>query len=158
METVMLKADENRFNKHVIITPSCWLWKGARYTNGYGLFHFNEATIGAHRFSYLFYKGPIPPGLIVRHTCDVRNCVNPEHLIVGTHEENTADAKERGRLRFGVLFGENCGSAKIDNQTARQIKDLLKCGLFSHATIARFYKISTKIVGRINRGETWRDV
>jgi hypothetical protein len=77
---------------------------------------------------------------------------------VGTHEENTADAKERGRLRFGVLFGENCGSAKIDNETARQIKDLLKCGLFSQGCIAHFYRINVKIVGRIHRGETWRDV
>lgn len=53
----------------------------------------------AHRVSFLLFKGPIPKGLFVLHSCDIRHCVNPEHLRVGTHEENMRDALVRGHLR-----------------------------------------------------------
>lgn len=57
----------------------------------------------AHRLSYELHKGPIPDGLQILHSCDVKNCINPDHLRVGTHSENMAEAADRGRMRSGPL-------------------------------------------------------
>ena len=79
----------------------CWLWKGARNKRtGYGKFQDRGRTILAHRASYQFFKGMIPDGLVVRHVehsiCGNKHCVNPNHLRLGTHKENTADRKTDG--------------------------------------------------------------
>lgn len=71
----------------------CWLWIGKVAHNGYGIWG-NER---AHRKSYRLHKGPIPDGLFVCHTCDVRSCINPDHLWLGTHKENMQDIVNKGR-------------------------------------------------------------
>lgn len=77
---------------------SCVLWLGAISTKmGYGQTCRNRVYDYAHRLAYVTYKGPIPAGLVVRHTCDVTCCVNPDHLVLGTNKDNTADMISRGR-------------------------------------------------------------
>src|SRR5215472_3902989 len=69
----------------------CWLWAGAKTGSkgSYGLTRgFNQEKIGAHKFVYEFYNGPVPVGLELDHKCRVRFCVNPEHLEPVTHQEN----------------------------------------------------------------------
>lgn len=62
----------------------------------------------AARVSYEFYKGPIPRGQLVRHTCDCHYCVNPDHLVAGTHQDNTDDMLNRGRQRpNGKMSGQD---------------------------------------------------
>lgn len=51
----------------------------------------------AHRLAWVQAYGPIPDGLSVLHTCDTRACVNPEHLFLGTHKDNTLDMVAKGR-------------------------------------------------------------
>src|SRR5216683_4332976 len=78
-----------RFWKHVVITPSCWLWTASVISTGYGQI-FTEAgkMMLAHRLSYELHVGPIPEGLELDHLCRIPRCVNPAHLEPVTHCEN----------------------------------------------------------------------
>lgn len=86
-----------RFEANFTKSSGCWLWRGA-LSNGYGHFGFMGRVVKAHRFAFMLYKDKIPPGLLVRHSCDIPACVNPEHLILGTRKDNTLDAAIQGRL------------------------------------------------------------
>ena len=76
-------------------TETCWLWTASTTHKGYGQFQvgtFKSPKIRqAHRVSYEIYKGEIPQGYHILHSCDNRICVNPEHLRVGTNTDNTID-------------------------------------------------------------------
>jgi hypothetical protein len=73
----------------------CWTWNRARIgKDGYGVCRGK----GAHRVSYVLFKGPIPRGQLVRHKCDNPPCVNPDHLELGTARENAIDASVRRKL------------------------------------------------------------
>lgn len=83
----------------MIPEAGCWLWTARIGGNGYG----SITTPGgsrkeqAHRVSYKDFIGPIPAGMCVLHKCDVRACVNPNHLWLGTKKDNTADMDAKGR-------------------------------------------------------------
>ena len=74
-----------------IVAPSadeCWQWTACTDSHGYGHFKVDGRGVGAHRFAYEYFVGPIPDGLELDHLCRVRNCVNPAHLEAVTHAEN----------------------------------------------------------------------
>jgi hypothetical protein len=74
----------------------CWHWTGSTAANGYA--NVKKALWGesyVHRWSYIHHKGPIPEGMMIRHTCDVRHCVNPAHLIPGDSVDNVHDMLQR---------------------------------------------------------------
>ena len=82
----------------------CWLWQGSKDADGYGrAFHAKRL---AHRVSYEEFIGPIPEGLSALHRCDVRCCVNPEHLFLGTQQDNMKDMYIKGRANLrGLIRG-----------------------------------------------------
>jgi len=92
-----------RFMDMVMPEPNsgCWLWTG--YVDcswGYGQVPFRGDKYGgrtAHRVSYVLFVGAVPEGMLVLHKCDVRCCVNPDHLFVGTHRDNQQDKCRKGR-------------------------------------------------------------
>lgn len=87
---------EARFLSKVLKSDGCWLWTGA-LNRGYGGIKFNGRQRAAHRISYELFIGPITEGLAVCHRCDVRTCVNPAHLFLGTLHDNTQDMLSKGR-------------------------------------------------------------
>lgn len=89
LENFLKKTDKSPFG--------CWLWIGCVKTSGYGKFTVNFKTCAAHRASYEHFIGEIPDKMEVRHLCHVRNCVNPDHLAIGTAKENYADRVSSGR-------------------------------------------------------------
>jgi len=83
------------FFKNVNKTETCWLWTGWINRSGYGQrskrLDGKVMAQGMHRYSYELHKGPIPKGLHVLHSCNVKSCVNPDHLRIGTHTDNMRD-------------------------------------------------------------------
>lgn len=86
-----------RFWRQVQKTDTCWLWTGARSGAGYGQIGINDVRIFTHRFSWELHHGPIPAGLFVCHHCDNPPCVRPDHLFLGTPQDNMVDKIRKGR-------------------------------------------------------------
>ena len=95
-----LRAVINRFLSRVSMNAEtgCWIWTGSLFHTGYGKFSLHNKTLRAHRVSYTLFKGDIPDGVLVLHTCDVRACVSPAHLFLGSYQDNAIDAVKKGRM------------------------------------------------------------
>lgn len=148
-----------RFNTKYIAEPmsGCWLWIGARTQAGYGRLARNHKFFLAHRISRQISCGDVRPGHLVCHSCDTPSCVNPEHLWVGTPEENTRDCMSKGRLKPGRLLGEDASSSKLTDVTVLEIVKLHSEGT-SCPDLARAFGVSRNTIGRVLNGETWSQV
>ena len=149
---------EIRFlEKYQVDDNGCWIWTSATLGNAAGdlypvIWIGDGKTDYAHRTSYRLFNGDIPDGYCVCHKCDTPLCVNPSHLFVGTHRDNSQDAVRKGRH----AYGERNGGAKISLITASDIKELYQSGEGTHRGIAKKFGISKTQVGRIVRGESWK--
>ncbi len=85
----------------MVTDQQCIEWGGALTSRGYGSKWADGRMVGAHRWAYEQKYGPIPEGMVVRHRCDNRACVNVAHLELGTQSQNVRDAVERGRWTQG---------------------------------------------------------
>ena len=99
-----------RFYAKFVPEPNsgCWLWIGTGTRNGYGQFWFDGQFQLAHRAARQIFVGPIPADLCVLHRCDVKGCVNPDHLFLGTQRDNMLDSSRKGRLNNANLKKTHC--------------------------------------------------
>ncbi len=142
-----------RFLRKVEQTPNCWIWKGYTHKNGYGLFRFSGGTSWAHRVAYSLFCGPIPDGLCVCHRCDVRSCVNPAHLFIGTHKQNMQDCLNKGR--YNSPSGEKHHGAKLTKSDVSKIRRKYSRGMVTQRELAAKYGVSRQEISLVVNNLVW---
>ena len=132
-------------------TTGCWLWTGS-LTKGYGAIQTSSGVPAyAHRVSYALHNpGVNMAGLVVCHKCDTPRCVNPEHLFLGTPQDNMRDAWDKGRVKLPKerSSGERHRNAKLSDQDVAEIRNLNRLGR-SFASIAKQFAVSPSTVSQI---------
>jgi hypothetical protein len=148
-------TEEERFwSKVEKQADGCWIWTGSVDSRGYGSAWVNKKVTRAHRAAWVFTHGALPPrvghhGTCVCHRCDVRSCVNPEHLFLGTQAENVRDSINK--RRFPARGGEHNGRAKIGEADVRAIRADRR----RRAQIAEHYAIHPSTVSQIRSRRRW---
>jgi len=125
----------------------CWQWKGAGKGNGYGAFSLNGKAIHAHRAAFILFHGKEPNGMDVCHTCDNRACVNPDHLFLGTRQENMADCITKGRA------SRRKGKHLLESQV-QEIRRLVLSGE-RIAKVSRATGVAHPIISNIMKGKSY---
>jgi DNA-binding XRE family transcriptional regulator len=147
----LIERFESQINK---IDGGCWLWTGEICPQGkHGLIRSGGQIISAYRLSYEFYNGEITEGLCVCHSCDVRACVNPDHLWLGTQQENIQDAIQKGRMNNR---GENNGQSKLIEEQVIEIVWLYATGEYSQEQLADMFGVNHTIIHYIITGKSWK--
>lgn len=150
----------DRFWKKVNKTETCWLWTGSLNQSGYGRINpggGGSQPVETHRVSWEMAHGPIPDKAFVLHKCDVRNCVNPDHLFLGDNLANARDmiAKDRCQLRSGGS-GEFSAYRKMTWGQVLCIRDKYAEGM-KQSDIAAEYGLTQSGVSKIVRMKVWKD-
>lgn len=138
------------------LSPSgCWLWRGYITKDGYGRVGNGGKYLRVHRASWQVHRGPIPDGIDVLHSCDIRHCFNPECLFLGTDVDNIADMDAKGRRC--VLRGEENGYSVL---TERQVCDILSRPRVygSGRDLAIEFNVSQSTISLIRLGKVWAHV
>lgn len=146
---------------HPVLKTRCWLWMASCDTIGYGQFSFLSKSFPAHRFCWWITNGPIPPDMEICHHCDVRSCVNPAHLFMGTHADNLRDCRDKGRLKTPDNSGENMGWAKLTDEIVILMRRLYRksnrwhkgCG---YVDLAKRFNVHPVTVLCAVRGYSWK--
>ena len=193
---------EIRFWTNILcdVASGCWLWQGDRswgrrpQNGGYGMLYVSrqyrvlERTptrqvveilearrVMAHRYAWELLVGPIPDGMILCHRCDTPGCVRPEHLFLGSHQDNTDDKMAKGRHGFGPLphytgeawharyagrrqrKGEQLWNAKLTADQVREIRQRHAAGETLKA-LGVAYGVALSLVGRIAQRKAWKHI
>lgn len=131
---------------------ACWLWTGALLAHGgYGQLDVTGTTRRAHIFSWEAHHGVVPAGLCVLHHCDNPPCVRPDHLYLGTQQDNARDAKKRKRMPHG----EAHHAAKLTNVAVSALRTRYAEGASMRA-LAQDYEVTRSAVQQIVRGIRWK--
>jgi len=128
----------------------CWLWEDF-LLDGYGQVYYEDSRIAAHRYSFILHKGPIPDGYLVCHTCDIRCCVNPDHLFVGTSQDNMNDMKRKGRSPNNKAT--NNPNSKLTWYDIEKIRLIGKSQ--SYKETSKLFNVTPEMISGIVRNKYW---
>jgi len=141
----------DRFNDKIFYSvDGCWYWTGTTFNTGYGKIGVRNKQLTTHRLSYILNKGEIINGLQVLHKCDNRLCVNPEHLFLGTIQDNMKDMVIKGRQNKAK--GENHGHAKLTNDQVFQIRNATG----HQKDIAKKYDVTQQTISKIKNHKHYK--
>lgn len=145
----------DRVYSHVIELNGCQVFTGSKDSCGYGRINRDGRLVRIHRAVWEKNNGEIPSGLVVCHSCDVRACINPEHLFIGTQAENIRDMDKKGRRK--ILVGSQQGSSKLREQDIPNIRSRLNSG-DSCELICKDYGVSPGLIRHIKKDRIWRHI
>lgn len=135
----------------------CWHWTGAKCGSGYGTIKVGKKRrqMLSHRLAWLLTHHSLPDERLVLHGCDNRICVNPEHLSLGTHLDNSIDCQSKGRrAKTTWATGESNGRAKLSTTDVVAIRQ----SAASHVFLAVQFKITPTAIMNIRKRKLWRHV
>jgi len=148
-----------RWNGWDVTDGDCWEYRGPRFANGYGQIKVLKIPRLAHRVAYELWVSQIPEGLVIRHKCDNKPCINPDHLETGTVQDNVRDRDQRGRTANG-----NRGKGKLTDSealdvrlTLAKIEDRIIRGK-EYERLAEEYGVSKSSIQNIHLGKNYRHV
>ena len=136
-------------SKQVVVESLGECWETSRERQ---LISYRNKHMLAHRIAYTISKGQIDEGMIVRHKCDNDKCINPEHLELGTHQDNMNDRRIRGR----ICKGEKHHSAVLTSLSAMEIFNLQ--GKETMTSVAKRFGITKQCVSRIWKRKSWKSI
>jgi hypothetical protein len=142
-------------------SDGCWIWQGGHANKaGYGRMYNSRTNKAdyAHRISYEIFKGVIPDGFEVCHTCAVTGCVNPDHLFLGSHNANMQDMIDKGRAKHPPLCGEANGKAILTVEDVLTIRQLHATNKYSYSELARQYAVGVNAIRRAILGLSWSHI
>ena len=157
----MIKGNTELYKRLMLHTrvsaAGCWEWVGSK-RNGYGRMMIGSRTDGTrksvstHRLSYELHYGEIPQGMEICHKCDNPCCINPDHLFVGTRQDNTDDRERKGRNN--PPKGEKNAKAKL---TEKDVLDIRKkrAARKSFGKLAKEYGVCKKTIQNAVSGKSW---
>lgn len=147
-----------RFVEKIVVDPitGCHNWIASCSTDGYGHIKIDGKMVRAHRVAYWLLVDDIPEGTQVLHHCDNIKCVNPDHLFLGTQEDNIRDMVEKGRS--SSQSGEDHTSAKLTEIEVIEIRGKYNKGGYTQNQLADEYSISQQLISRIVLNEIWKVV
>lgn len=179
----MAETLKNRILRNVSMIPfsGCWIWMGAAKPSGYGNINVAGKTMQTHRAAWLAFNGSLDARKNICHECDVPSCVNPDHLFVGTQQENVRDMDFKGRRvtvdKSGVLnpmFGKQHSQATCALMATRKAgafvgskhprstitediaREVLSCqGKMTAREAASKMNVSWHVVRNIWSGKSW---
>lgn len=142
---------EERFDlSYEVASNGCWNWTKMSDNGCYATLSVNGKTTRASRFSYRRFRGPIPSGLDVCHTCDNRRCVNPAHLWLGTDRDNQLDCVAKNRKPVGTQMPNH----KLNES---QVLEIYRSDA-SINSLAKNFGVSRPVIKAIKTGARWRSV
>jgi len=129
----------------------CWNWTGTITDQGYGRMRLNGRVVQATRVIWELVNGPVPTGLFICHHCDNRRCVNPDHLFLGTQDDNMKDMAAKGRSCRGTKhFG-----AKLTDEDIIIIRQRYRNGNITQKQLADEFKVDASNIRLIVTGKSW---
>jgi hypothetical protein len=150
-----MKTLKQRFREKVLVQDGCWQWIGGKHSNGYGKILESDRSsslLQAHRVSWAMHHGSIPDGMCVLHKCDNRECVNPDHLWLGTRGDNNTDRHRKGRSKWAK--GEESAQAKLSHSDVINIRVLD----IPWRSLAGLYGVNRCHIQRIKHKQRWAHI
>ena len=149
------KSLSERFWEKVNKSQDCWVWTGCKQSQGYGQIRVKRKALLTHRLSWELANGRLPADIMVLHKCDNPACVRPDHLFLGSMQDNVNDMMAKGRNGNGVQYGEDHHAAKLTVERVKLIRsmnnpDIQKLSIQFNVTPQTIYAV-------VNR-KTWRGI